>query len=618
MCGIAGFVGSPNTSALKAMVTSLTHRGPDDAGYFESPAVSLGMRRLAIIDVETGQQPAFSADNSIVVVFNGEIYNAPALRKELEEKGYRFRSDHSDTEVIAPLYQELGVDFVHRLNGMFAIAIWDTTRRQLHVYRDNAGIKPLYFAVTSDGMVFGSEIKALLAHPGVSRDPDLEAIHHYFSFKNVPAPFSAFKQIKQLRPGEMLTYADGKIAQKRWWRINFRENSAISETDAAQEIRRLLEDSVALQMQSDVPFGAYLSGGVDSSSVVAIMARRSDRPIKTFTMVYEEGFANKDADRAHALSVSQMYNTEHHEFLARYSHVPESIEAVTRAFDEPFSGVISTFFITELISKHVKVCLSGDGADELFGSYIGPRSAGPLALRDKMRRGELTMTDAVRAGFGEYAEKLDVLDRILDRGGEAAQRMSQYIATDAQKRALYSDAMKNSISAVSTEALVADVLKVAGTNDPVNRAMFLDFETLLPDQVLPFVDRLSMAHSVEVRPPFLDQRLIEFASTLPGSMKIKNGRVKSVLKDAVRGLIPDAILDRPKEGFLMPINAWVLENLQKTVLERLSPARLACHGLLDSAAVANLLDAHYARRENNGNRIWNLYMFQTWWDLYQN
>ncbi len=617
MCGIAGFVGSPNSTILKAMVTSLTHRGPDDAGYYEGGGVSLGMRRLAIIDVETGQQPAFSADGSIVVVFNGEIYNAPALRRELEQKGYTFRSDHSDTEVIAPLYQEHGVDFVHRLNGMFAIAIWDTKRKQLHLYRDQAGIKPLYFAKTSEGLVFGSEIKALLAHPAVSRAPDFVAIHHYFSFKNVPAPLSAFQQVKQLRAGEMLTLQDGKIEVKRWWRIAFRDAVKITEQEAVAEVRRLLEDSVALQMQSDVPFGAYLSGGVDSSSVVAIMARLTGRPIKTFTMVYDEGFANKDADRTHALSVSRMYNTEHHEFLARYNHVPESIEAVTRAFDEPFSGVISTFFITQLIAEHVKVCLSGDGADELFGSYIGPRSAGPLALRQKLRSGALTMTDEVRAGLGEFANKLDQLDRILDQGGEAAQRMTQYIATDAQKRALYSPFMLEKIGSATTEALITDVLSAAGTDDPVNRALFLDFETLLPDQVLPFVDRLSMAHSVEVRPPFLDHRLIELAATLPGSMKIRNGRVKSVLKDAVRGLLPDAILDRPKEGFIMPINAWVLENLRTTVEERLAPDRLSRHGLLDAAAIRRLLDAHYARTENNGNRIWNLFMFQVWWDLYQ-
>ena len=617
MCGIAGFAGSPNTQILKAMVASLTHRGPDDAGFYESPAVSLGMRRLAIIDVETGQQPAFSADRSIVVVFNGEIYNAPTLRQELEQKGYRFQSDHSDTEVIAPLYQEHGVDFVRRLNGMFAIAIWDTQRRQLLLYRDQAGIKPLYYATSPGGLVFGSEIKALLAHPAVSRAPDFTAIHHYFSFKNVPAPLSAFRQVKQLHPGEMLTFQDGKVATKRWWRLDFKERTDLSEVDAAREIRRLLEDSVSLQMQSDVPFGAYLSGGVDSSSVVAIMARLSDRPIKTFTMVYEDGFANKDADRTHALSVSRMYNTDHHEFLARYTDVPESIEAVTRSFDEPFSGVISTFFITQLIAKHVKVCLSGDGADELFGSYVGPRSAGPLALRQKLRGGELSMTDDVRAGLGEYADRLDYLDRILDRGSEAAQRMTQYIATDDQKRELYSAAMKEKVGTASTEALVAKVLEAAGTADPVNRALFLDFETLLPDQVLPFVDRLSMAHSVEVRPPFLDHRLIELAATLPGSMKIKNGRVKSILKDAVRGLIPDAILDRPKEGFLMPINAWVLENLRSTVEDRLSSRQLARHGLLDPGAVKRLLESHYARRENNGNRIWNLFMFQVWWDLYQ-
>jgi asparagine synthase (glutamine-hydrolysing) len=369
-------------------------------------------------------------------------------------------------------------------------------------------------------------------------------------------------------------------------------------------------------MQSDVPFGAYLSGGVDSSSVVALMARLSDRPIKTFTMVYDQSFKGKDADRLHAQSVATQYKTDHHEFLVRYGDIPDAVEKVIRSFDEPFSGVISTFFITKLIAEHVKVCLSGDGADEVFGSYIGPRSAQALALRRRIRSGDLSMSPDVAAAMGEFSARTEYLDRILDRGDEAAQRAAQYIATDEENRKLYGPRMHDA-AAASTDDLVRAVLTAAPIEDPVNRALRLDFETLLPDQVLPFVDRLSMAHSVEVRPPFLDHRMIEFAAGLPGAMKIKNGRVKHILKEAVRGLIPDAILDRPKEGFLMPVNAWVLENLRGFVTDRLAPAKLAKHGVLQPAAVENLLAEHYGRRKDHGNRIWNLLMFQIWWDAYQ-
>ena len=618
MCGITGFVGAPDRRVLDAMVESLVHRGPNDAGYFESPRASLGMRRLAIIDVASGQQPVFSADGKIAVVFNGEIYNHVSLRAELERDGHVFKSHHSDSEVIPHLFQKYGVDFVKRLNGMFAIAIWDGTAEQLHLYRDHSGIKPLYFAETSGGLVFGSEIKALLKHPAVSRDPDLVAIHHYFSLKNTPAPRSAFRQIRQLGPGRRLSFHRGAAEIATWWAAPFGETSGLGEDEAVAAIRSLLEDSVRLQMQSDVPFGAYLSGGVDSSSVVAIMARNSSRPIKTFTMVYEDRFSGKDADREHATAVSKMYGTDHHEFLIRFNDLPDAVERIIHSFDEPFSGVVSTYFITKLIAEHVTVCLSGDGADEIFGSYIGPRSAAALAMRRRVRSGELTMTPDVERAMGEFAARLDYLDRVLDRGDEAAQRSAQYISTDDANRTLYTPRMGDAVGGAATDALVRDVLKGAPADDPVNRALCVDFLTLLPDQVLPFVDRLSMAHSVEVRPPFLDHRLVELVARLPGALKIKQGRIKHLLKRAVEGLIPTGILDRPKEGFLMPINAWILANLGDFVRDRLSPDRLARHGLLRSAAVARLLSDHYARTADHGNRIWNLLMFQVWWEQYQN
>src|SRR5712691_2276511 len=289
LCGICGFVGPGGGERLAPMVRTLLHRGPDEDGLWAGEGVALGVRRLSIIDIATGQQPMFNEDGTIAVVFNGEIYNFVELRAEMIAAGHRFRTDHSDTEVIVHLYEQYGDAFLDRLNGMFAIALWDAPRRRLLLARDRAGIKPLYYASLSDGLVFGSEPKALLAHPEISRDPDPVALHHYFSLKHIPAPLSAFRAMRQLRAGEYLVYQGGKAVTRRWWRMALRENGAIGEQEAAQRIRALLEDAVRLQMRSDVPVGAYLSGGIDSSSVVALMSGLGARNVKTFTLVYDDG-----------------------------------------------------------------------------------------------------------------------------------------------------------------------------------------------------------------------------------------------------------------------------------------------------------------------------------------
>jgi len=615
MCGICGFVGSGIERDLTRMVATLHHRGPDEAGLWMGEAVALGMRRLSIIDVATGHQPVFNETGRIAVVFNGEIYNHVELRERLRAQGHRFQTDHSDTEVIVHLYEEKGLDFLDDLNGMFAIALWDMDSSRLVLARDRAGIKPLYFAQGGDGgLVFGSEPKALLAHPAVSREPDLLALHHYLSLKNVPAPFSAFKAIRQLRAGERLVWEGGEIRVDTWWRPVFAEDASLGEAEAAARIRALLEDSVRLQMRSDVPVGAYLSGGIDSSSVVALMAKLGAANVKTFTLVYEDGFANKDADRRFARQVSERYGTDHHEHVVTYADVPQYLDDIVTAFDEPFSGVVSTFFITQCIARHVKVALSGDGADELFGSYAPHRLAQPLAAAQAM--GDLAHLDESQLALLTGHDP-KTLAGILARGDEAARRMAQYIADDAAKEPFYTARMREAVAGRRTEDLVRDLYAAAGTSDPLNRALFVDFQSLLPDQVLPFVDRLSMAHSVEVRPPFLDHRMIELAATIPGAMKIKAGRVKHILKEAVRDLLPQDLLDRPKEGFIMPINEWILARLRPEVEALLSPASLAAHGLIAPEPVQAMLAAHYAGTANHGNRIWNLMMLQSWWKKYQ-
>lgn len=614
MCGICGFAGEGGAERLNSMVATLLHRGPDEAGTWIGNGVALGMRRLSIIDVATGHQPIFNEDDTIGVVFNGEIYNFVELRRELLEQGHRFRTDHSDTEVIVHLYEQYGDAFADKLNGMFAIALWDARRARLLLVRDRIGIKPLYYAQIGRELIFGSEPKALLAHPSVARTLDPVALHHYFSLKNIPAPSSAFLSIRQLRAGEMLAWRDGQVELRRWWRLAYREAPTTTEAEAAYRIRELLEDSVRLQMRSDVPVGAYLSGGVDSSSVVALMSRLGGGNVKTFTLVYDGGLPHKDADRDFARRVAQKYGTDHHEQVVRFQDVPEKLSAILTAFDEPFSGVISTYFLTELIAKHVKVALSGDGADELFGSYLPHRLAQPLALAASHPE-LLHDADSIHAlaPFGGQRERLRA---ILARGDEAARRMEQYLADEATKREIYTGAMRAAIGPESTESDIRAVYQASGSADPLNRCLFVDFETLLPDQVLAFSDRLSMAHSVEVRPPFLDHRLAEYAATLPGRMKIKGERVKSILKDAVADLLPDGLVDRPKEGFVMPINDWLLESLRPFVFDSLSAPRLARHGLLEPTSVRRLLDRYYAGEKTLASRIWNLVSFQVWWERY--
>jgi len=615
MCGICGFTGGADAERLLRMARALEHRGPDDSGFWSTADVSLGSRRLSIVDLDTGQQPMCNEDESIWVVFNGEVYNHVELRAELIAAGHRFRSDHSDTEVLVHLYEEEGPDYLRLLNGMFAIALWDGRTHELHLGRDHTGIKPLFFAVARDQLVFGSEIKSVLHHPDVDRTPDFAALHHYFSFKNTPAPLTAFRGIQQLRPGERLVWHDGRLERVRWWRPRpVRVTSGANEVEAAGHIRELLTDSVRLRLRADVPVGAYLSGGVDSSSVVALASQIGGQRVKTFSLVYENAQGGKDEDRRFALELAEQYGTEHFEYVMTANEVVESLPEVVAAFDEPFSGVTSTYFLTRLIAQHVKVALSGDGADELFGSYLPHRLARPLAHYADVASRQLTSAD--RGLLEPFADRTDDLRRLVERGDEAARRMAQYLWDEDGKAALYTPRMHELIGTANTEALVRDLYAASPSIDPLNRALEVDLETLLPDQVLAFVDRLSMAYSVEVRPPFLDHRLIEAVISLPGDLKIKGGRVKHILKEAVRGLVPDAVIDRRKEGFLLPLNDWLLGPLRGLVHDTLTPVHLSQHGLLRQEVVSQLVNEFFAGQAGLGPRVWNILMFQMWWERY--
>lgn len=618
MCGICGFTGKPDEITLKRMADSIFHRGPDEDGFYSDGNINLGMRRLCIIDVATGHQPIHNEDKSIWAVFNGEIFNYKELRDALEEKGHVFYTDHSDTEVIVHLFEEHGGNFVHKLNGMFAIALWEKNNKNLFLIRDRMGVKPIFYAEVNNQLIFGSEIKSILANSIYKKDINYEALYHYFTFKNIPAPFTAFKGIYSLLPGEMLTFANGKISKERWWKIKFNERDDYDEKYATAKILSLLEDATRLRMRSDVPFGAYLSGGVDSSSIVALMTRFSDKPIKTFSLGYEDELKNKDADLYYARKVSEAYKTEHYEYIMSHRELIDDIENVIGAFDQPFSGTISTYFLSKLIKRHVKVALSGDGADELFGSYLSHRAAQPMfhlkRLYDKIKN--RSITEEERRLF----EPCDVkfLEDLFNKseGDEIRWRYNLYLFSDAEKENLLSEHFKSKLNGIHTFSLVARNFEGLTSRDPLNRILEMEWNTQLPDQVLAFVDFLSMAHSVEIRSPFLDYRLVEFVATIPDNMKIRDGNVKDILKKTVEPLLPEGITKRPKEGFVLPVFDWMLEKLKDYSIDMLSDVRLKKHGLLNINAVKDILQAYHAGNRSYAGKVWNLMMFQVWWERY--
>ena len=612
MCGIFGFTGDKNRSVLTQMGDALVHRGPDEFGCHETDKVSLGIRRLSIVDIESGQQPAASEDGLVTCVLNGEIYNHIELRDELVKEGHKFRSHHSDTEVIPHLYQKYGIDFTRHLNGMFAIALWDEKKSELHIVRDRSGIKPLFYTIQKGRLIFGSEIKAILANPLTEKKPNFQAITNYFSFKNIPSPESAFEGIFQLFPGERLVFKNGELEKFRWWKLKTSDPADMSFDEAAKGIKDILVDSVRLQLRSDAPFGAYLSGGIDSSAVVAIASGLVEKPLKTFTLIYDESLEGKNRDRDFARVISKRYGTDHHEDIMRPKEISEDLPQIVEAFDEPFSGTISTFFLTKFIAKHVTVALSGDGADELFGSYANHRLAQPLRNAEHFDRAR-PLDEFQKTLPAEFsAEKIMALSQI---GDEAARRMRQYIFSDKEKSILLAPLVKKHRVENESEERIRNLYRSVQTTDPLNRALFVDQESLLPDQVLAFVDRLSMAHSVEVRPPFLDHRLVEYAATIPGKYKISgDGTVKHVLKKAVSEYLPNELIERPKEGFVMPVHLWLLDKLRPLLLDLLSKPVLEKQGLLNAEYVENLVSDHFASKADHGYKLWNLMMFQLWWN----
>lgn len=615
MCGIAGAAGGApvETSVIEAMCAVLHHRGPDEGGTWASAGVALGMRRLSIVDVAHGHQPMVSPDGRLAVVFNGEIYNSPELRSELQRRGHQFRT-HADTEVLLHLYEECGERLVERLRGMFAFALWDSTERRLVLARDRVGKKPLYYRVEGERLWFGSEVKAILQDPGFVPQVDEVALHHYLTLQYVPAPWSIFEGVSKLPPAHFLVWEKGRARVERYWRLSYSpELKGASDQAVVSELRDRLVEATRLRLLSERPIGAFLSGGVDSSLVVACMAELSSAPIETFTIGFEEHAFD---ERSHARAVAERFSTAHHELVVS----PSALEALPQLvwhFDEPFadSSAIPSFALASLASEHVVVALNGDGADESFGGYrryaldrVARRTAW---ARWPLERGVRAARHLPFAGVAELATKGT---RWLDAGDTSPERRyARWMChfDERAKEALYSPEFRRRMVGIdSYELLVAPILGSDG-GDAVDRLMDADVQTYLPGDLLVKMDRATMAHSLEARSPFLDHELMEFAASLPPRFKVRGRTGKWALKQLARGWLPDEVIDRRKQGFGVPMAAWLRGELRDLAHDLLTDAVATGRGWFEPASVISLLDEHAAGLDHS-TRIWNLLVFEAW------
>ena len=610
MCGIAGIFGRPGRADVEAMLAALVHRGPDDEHVVGDASFALGTRRLAIQDVAAGRQPMCNERGSVWAALNGEIYNYPVLAAGL--KGHHALHTHCDTEVLPHLYEDLGSGLVRTLDGMFAIAVWDAARREGFLARDRVGKKPLYWTIHCGCLCFASEIGALFRIKDLPRRMCPQAIHDFLCLKHVPHPLTAFDGIQMLPPGHLLHFtAEGGVRLEPYWEPDFSVDASLAsatDDELVDELIARLRQAVDRRLLSDVPIGFFLSGGIDSSLVTALAAERS-ASLQTFALVYAGDATTpaKEEDRRWARDVASRLGTDHHEETVTIDAFSESMPHVIEAFGEPFAGVVSTWHLAQCIGRHVKVALSGDGADELFGSYLSHRLAQPLAEAAGWRAPD-------GSTMAPSGPDRDVFERL--RGlSEWDWRRRLHVFTDEELAPLLAPGVFR-LELTSAERLRQE-LALVRAGDPLNRMLELEFRHQLPDQVLTFVDRLSMAHSVEVRAPYLDAALVEFVGRIPGWRKMPNGRAKHLLKLAASRYLPPALVDRPKEGFVMPAAAW-LGRLEPWLRDTLAPARLARHGCFRPEAVTAAIDAAIAAPASARlvNRPLALASFQLWWERF--
>ncbi len=620
MCGIAGRVnfasGAPvDAELIRRMCNLLAHRGPDGEGAYVDGTVGLGHRRLAIIDLSSAaSQPMSNEDGSVWIVFNGEIYNFQELRRGLEE-GHRFRSQ-SDTEVILHLYEEEGVKCLNRLRGMFAFAIWDAKERTMLIARDRLGKKPLYYAVDRDGIAFASEPKAFLADPGFKPQPNLEAISHYLTYQYVPSPLTAFQGVHKLPPAHYLLVRNGEITIERYWKLHYGQKRHLTDDEACEELLARLTEAVKLRLISDVPLGAFLSGGIDSSAIVAIMAEQASSPVKTFSI----GFEEKEYDELrYARLVAQRYGTDHHEFVVR----PQATEIFPKLvwhYNEPFadSSAIPTYYLAELTRQHVTVALNGDAGDENFAGY-DRYVANVLADRyERMPRPLRRSLEALVRAIPARPSARTLLSRgkrFFEALAEPRERryarwVSHFHAS--LKAEICTEEFRRAAGGKDSVDLLLAVYQASDAPDLIDATLDVDVNTYLPDDLLAKVDIATMAQGLEGRSPMLDHEFMEFCASLPSHMKLRGRTKKYIFKRAIRGLLPRQVIERPKMGFGVPLDHWFRHDLREMARDLLLSPRAVGRGYFRREIVQRLLDEHIRGVGHWHEQLWSLLMLELW------
>jgi asparagine synthase (glutamine-hydrolysing) len=617
MCGIAGIVGEKDDGRIDReiihrMCQTIIHRGPDDEGLFVNNGVGLGMRRLSIIDLAGGHQPVFNEDRTVCLVFNGEIYNFRELRRELEGHGHHFQSD-SDTEVIVHLYEDLGADCVHRLRGMFAFALFDENHRRLLLARDRLGKKPLHYALLGGRLLFGSEIKVLLAAAPELSEIHTQALWQYFHFGYIPDPATAFSAIQKLPPGHLLEFERGEVKVRRYWDLpEYGTYSPRSEEECLEQLEEQLAEAVRIRLIADVPLGALLSGGTDSSTIVALMARASSTPVKTFAI----GFQHADFNEApYARVVAEKFGTDHHELILE-PDVVETVETLARSLEEPFgdSSMLPTYYVSCLARKHVTVVLSGDGGDEMFAGYDRYRIHRDRKKFNKVpgwvgrtyrRQVYSRLPRGTRGRRFAYSVSLPAREQYLD--------MVSFLPGFERDVPLLSKQFRATLQNLEDPQKVMFRYFDDAGGDALERLLYVDTKTYLAGDILTKVDRMSMATSLEVRSPILDHVLVEWVTSLTPQWKLRGREQKYILRKlAERVGVPKEVLYRPKRGFAIPIAHWMRNEMKELILTVLGESRTIQRGYFDPAGVQTLLNEHFSGRFDHSDGIWRLLMFELW------
>ena len=625
MCGITGFVrndGKPVDEALLArMNEAIRHRGPDEDGFYVNGSVGMAMRRLAIIDLKSGQQPIHNRDRTAWIVFNGEIYNYLELREKLEKLGHTFYTN-SDTEAIVHAYDQYGADCPKHLRGMFAFAIWNERNQELFLARDRVGKKPLLYSLVNGGhLIFGSEFSALLLHPDVSREIEPEALDYYLSFMCIPAPMTAYRAIRKLEPGHWLRWRKGEIEVQRYWQPDFTKKLDIDEEEAGERTVAILRDAVKVRLMSEVPLGAFLSGGIDSSAVVALMAQESSERVKTFSI----GFDEQDfSELHHARRIAEHVGADHHEFIVRPDAV-EVLPMLVEHYGEPYadSSAVPTYYVAKETRKHVTVALNGDGGDESFAGYERYVAMGltekyrrvPSFLRESVIKETVNLipTSPTKRSMARSVK------RLLD--GVSRPRVDRYtywvsVFNDDTKKPLYSDFFREQTLEADPTGLLGTWFKRANGIGIVDAMLLTDQMTYLPNDLLVKVDIATMAVSLEARAPFLDHHVIEFAASLPEKLKLRRLTTKYLLKKVLRKLLPSENLDRRKMGFGVPIGHWFRGKMQPFLREVILSDKALRRGLFKPEAVRQLVELHTRGERDYSHQLWTLLMLELWFNRF--